>query len=181
MKIKRSANELREMMWAVEKVMVEEDRDLGNAVSVLSELYEAEAKAEAEEARQDYIDSFKFRLVRCGKGVPAWDIMMDLEDGTSQNMGMVSNFPMEKSFVCTLRADKANEEIELRHKNRDDMLKAIRVSIADRQERLEFYEEEEAQAEWESWAEGAAMRHAEEQAERFGSSCHIENGVAAPF
>ena len=132
--------------------------------------------------RQRYIDSFKLRAVRCGKGVPAWDIMMELHDGTERNMGMVSNFPMEKSWVCTLRADEANNEVELRHASREDMFKAIREAIADREEYAAQWDSEKDAYIYEQEAELAALRYAEERYDHMGGyDCPVEAGYEAAF
>ena len=152
------------------------------ARDLIRKLKDAEDEKQAVIDRQRYIDSFKLRAVRCGKGVPAWDIMMELHDGTERNMGMVSNFPMEKSWVCTLRADEANQEVELRHANRDDMFKAIREAIADREDYAAQWESEKDAYIYEQEAERAALRWAEERYDHMGGyDCPIEAGYETPF
>jgi len=152
------------------------------ACKLIRKLKEAEDEKQAVIDRQRYIDSFKLRAVRCAKGVPAWDIMMELHDGTERNMGMVSNFPMEKSWVCTLRADEANQEVELRHANRDDMFKAIREAIADREDYAAQWESEKDAYIYEQEAERAALRWAEERYDHMGGyDCPIEAGYETPF
>lgn len=143
------------------------------ARDLIRKLKEAEDEKQAVIDRQRYIDSFKLRAVRCAKGVPAWDIMMELHDGTERDMGMVSNFPMENSWVCTLRADEANQEIELHHANRDDMFKAIREAIADREDyaaqwegdRYSYIQEREAERAAEEWWENRYEHLAEDDCE----------------
>ena len=152
------------------------------ACKLIRKLKEAEDEKQAVIDRQRYIDSFKLRAVRCGKGVPAWDIMMELHDGTERNMGMVSNFPMEKSWVCTLRADEANNEVELRHASREDMFKAIREAIADREEYAAQWEGEKDAYIYEQEAELAALRWAEERYDHMGGyDCPVEAGYEAAF
>ena len=152
------------------------------ACQLIRKLKEAEDEKQAVIDRQRYIDSFKLRAVRCGKGVPAWDIMMELHDGTERNMGMVSNFPMEKSWVCTLRADEANNEVELRHASREDMFKAIREAIADREEYAAQWDSEKDAYIYEQEAELAALRYAEERYDHMGGyNCPVEAGYEAAF
>lgn len=104
------------------------------------------------------MSGIQLKAVRVAKGVPAWDIMLSYKNGEERNVGMMSDFPMEKSYVCTLRADDANEEIELRHKARSNMLAAIRKSVEEREARLEDWYEAESVYQ----AEMAADRAAEE-------------------
>ena len=103
------------------------------------------------------MSDIQLKAVRVAKDVPAWDIMLSEENGEDRNVGMMSDFPMEKSYVCTLRADNVNAEIELRHKALSDMLAAIRKAVEERQERLEEWYENERSYE----AEFAAARAAE--------------------
>ena len=94
----------------------------------------------------------------------------------------ISNFPMEKSWVCTLRADEANQEVELRHANRDDMFKAIREAIADREDYAAQWEGEKDAYIYEQEAERAALRWAEERYDHMGGyDCPIEAGYETPF
>ena len=145
------------------------------ACDLIRKLKEAEDEKKAAVWRQEYINSFKLRAVRCGQGVPAWDIMMELPDGSEQDMGMVSNFPMENSWVCTLRADEANPEIELRHANRDEMFKAIREAIADREEYAAQWESEKDAYIYEREAERAAAEWWENRYE------HLAEDDCEPF
>ena len=102
------------------------------------------------------MSDIQLKAVRVAKGVPAWDILISEENGEDRNVGMMSDFPMEKSYVCTLRADNVNAEIELRHKALSDMLAAIRKAVEERQERLEEWYENERSYEAEMAAERAA-------------------------
>jgi hypothetical protein len=95
---------------------------------------------------------------------------------------MVSNFPMEKSWVCTLRADEANNEVELRYASREDMFKAIREAIADREEYAAQWEGEKDAYIYEQEAELAALRWAEERYDHMGGyDCPVEAGYEAAF
>jgi|TARA_B100000035_G_C20908122_1_gene512608 hypothetical protein len=102
------------------------------------------------------MSGIQLKAVRVAKGVPAWDIMLSDGHGEERNVGMMSDFPMEKSYVCTLRADNVNAEIELRHKARSDMLAAIRKAVEERQERLEEWYEAESVYQSEMAADRAA-------------------------
>ena len=104
------------------------------------------------------MSGIQLKAVRVAKDVPAWDIMLSYKNGEERNVGMMSDFPMEKSYVCTLRADDANEEIELRHKVRSEMFAAIRKAVEEREERLDDWHEAESVYQ----AEMAADRAAEE-------------------
>ena len=193
-----NSNELFEMERALDDVLAEgfhkiypeENWDgdcstykaVKSARDLIRKFKETEDEKQSIIDRQRYIDSFKFRAVRCGEGVPAWDIMMELHDGTDRNMGMVSNFPMEKSWVCTLRADEANNEVEIRHASRNDMFKAIRETIADREDYAAQWEGEKDAYIYEQKAELAALRYAEERYDNLGGyDCPVEAGYEAAF
>jgi len=136
---------------------------------------------EKAQADADHAARFDFRAVRVAPNVPAWDIMMSYDGGEERNVGLLSDFPMEASYVCTLRADDANQEVELRHKSRSDMFAAIREAMVERSDNLEHYESDLGSAEYEAQAEIDYYRHLEDLAEQRGSTCPVENGIAAPF
>ena len=104
------------------------------------------------------MSDIQLKAVRVAKDVPAWDIMLSYKNGEERNVGLMSDFPMERSYVCTLRADDANEEIELRYKVRSEMLTAIRKAVEEREARLDDWHEAESVYQ----AEMAADRAAEE-------------------